>query len=83
MDKNSVDIGLTEEDEFSLTVIRSKAYELQGRARNQYLWQKIFRMVCRERAYKTVLEAEGICLDINMSLFEDSEVPTAIETEED
>ena len=81
MEPSSVDIGLTEEDEFVLTCIRAKAYELEGKKRNQYLWQKIFRMVCRERAYKTVMEAEGICLDINMSLFEDCETPTPIEEE--
>lgn len=66
-------IGLTLEDEFTLTRIRNDARELTGKARDQYLWQRIFRLVCRERAYKAVADELGILIDPSMDIFD--EVP--------
>lgn len=69
-DSESLRCGLTLEDEFTLTRIRSKAHELKGSAREVFLWQTVFRLVCRERAYKTVMAEVGVVMDTNMDLFE-------------
>ena len=58
MEHEQISIGLTLEDEFTLTRIRNGAKQLKGRDRDHYLWQRIFRMVCRERAYKAVIEGD-------------------------
>ncbi len=71
MEHEQISIGLTLEDEFTLTRIRNGAKQLKGRDRDQYLWQRIFRMVCRERAYKAVIEELGIMVDPSVDVFDD------------
>ena len=71
MEHEQISIGLTLEDEFTLTRIRNGAKQLQGRDRDKYLWQRIFRMVCRERAYKAVIEELGIMVDPSVDVFDD------------
>ena len=71
MDREQISIGLTLEDEFMLTRIRNGAKKLKGRDRDQYLWQRIFRLVCRERAYKAVIEELNIMVDPSVDVFDD------------
>lgn len=66
-------VGLTLEDEFTLTRIRNDARELKGKDRDQYLWQRIFRFVCRERAYKAVADELGVIIDPNIEIFDEPE----------
>lgn len=66
--------GLTLEDEFVLTRIRTKAHSLKSKDRDSYLWDKVFKLICRERAYKTVMQKVGITVDTNMNLFEDEDL---------
>ena len=66
-----VSIGLTLEDEFTLTRIKNAAHDLKGKERDQYLWNRIVRLVCRERAFKYVTEELGLCVDPNIGVFED------------
>lgn len=63
--------NLTLEDEFVLTRIRTEAHALKSKDRDQYLWNTVFKLICRERAYKTVMAEVGIAVDTNMRLFED------------
>jgi hypothetical protein len=65
-DQVEIQCGLTLEDEFVLTRIKNKAKELSGKDREQYLWQGILKLVCRERAYKTVLDELGVAVDTNI-----------------
>ncbi len=71
MDREQISIGLTLEDEFMLTRIRNGAKQLKGRERDQYLWQRIFRLVCRERAYKAVIDELNIMVDPSVDVFDD------------
>ena len=71
MEHEQISVGLTLEDEFTLTRIRNGAKQLKGRDRDKYLWQRIFRMVCRERAYKAVIEELGIMVDPSVDVFDD------------
>tara|TARA_R110002012_G_scaffold38876_3_gene107947 strand:- start:993 stop:1232 length:240 start_codon:yes stop_codon:yes gene_type:complete len=71
VEHEQISIGLTLEDEFTLTRIRNGAKQLKGRDRDHYLWQRIFRMVCRERAYKAVIEELGIMVDPSVDVFDD------------
>jgi|TARA_Y100000004_G_scaffold197420_1_gene272103 hypothetical protein len=66
-----VSIGLTLEDEFTLTRIKNAAHDLKGKERDQYLWNRIVRLVCRERAFKYVTEELGVSVDPNIGVFED------------
>lgn len=66
--------GLTLEDEFVLTRIRTHAHSLHSKDRDNYLWDKVFKLICRERAYKTVMAEVGIAVDTNMKLFDDEEL---------
>jgi len=66
--------GLTLEDEFVLTRIRTKAHSLKSKDRDSYLWDKVFKLICRERAYKTVMRKVGVTVDTNMNLFEDEDL---------
>lgn len=69
--------GLTLEDEFTLTRIRTKASSLKsGPDRDNFFWTTVFRLLCRERAYKTVLREVGVSVDTNMSIFGDEESQT-------
>jgi hypothetical protein len=34
----------------------------------------VFKLICRERAYKTVMAEVGIAVDTNMKLFDDEEL---------
>jgi hypothetical protein len=70
-ESQSLNCGLTLEDEFVLTRIRTKAHSLKDKDRDQYLWATVFKLICRERAYKTVMNEVGIAMDTNMSLFDD------------
>lgn len=65
-------VGLTLEDDFTLTRLKNAAHSLKGEARDQYLWKTIFRFICRERAYKSVMEEIGVAIDTNVSIFDDS-----------
>ena len=65
-------VGLTLEDDFTLTRLKNAAHSLKGEARDQYLWKTIFRFICRERAYKSVMETIGAAIDTNVSIFDDS-----------
>lgn len=71
MPQEEFSVGLTLEDEFVLTRIRNGAKQLKGRDRDQYLWQRIFRLICRERAYKAIVHELGVCVDPNISVFDD------------
>lgn len=73
MEPENLSIGLTLEDEFTLTRIRNDARELKGKDRDQYLWQRIFRFVCRERAYKAVADELGVIIDPNIEIFDEPE----------
>lgn len=64
-------VGLTLEDDFTLTRLKNTAHALEGAARDQYLWKTIFRFVCRERAYKSVMEEIGVVIDTNVDIFDD------------
>ena len=64
-------VGLTLEDDFTLTRLKNIAHTLKGDARDQYLWKTIFRFVCRERAYKSVMEEIGVAIDTNIDIFEE------------
>jgi hypothetical protein len=66
-------VGLTLEDDFTLTRLKNAAHALKGEARDQYLWKTIFRFVCRERAYKSVMEEIGVAIDTNIDIFDDEE----------
>lgn len=69
-------VGLTLEDDFTLTRLKNAAHSLEGAARDQYLWKTIFRFVCRERAYKSVMDEIGVAIDTNVDIFEDSDDET-------
>lgn len=68
-----ISVSLTLEDEFTLTRIKNAAYELKGKERDQYLWNRIVRLVCRERAFKFVVDELGVCVDPNIEIFDDFE----------
>ena len=68
-----ISVSLTLEDEFTLTRIKNAAHDLKGKERDQYLWNRIVRLVCRERAFKYVTEELGVLIDTNIGVFEDSE----------
>ncbi len=72
-----ISVSLTLEDEFVQTRIKNAAHELIGRERDQYLWNRIVRLICRERAFKYVVDELGVCVDPNIGVFDD------IENEED
>jgi len=66
--------GLTLEDEFVLTQIRTKAKAISSRSdRDQFFWVMILKFMCKERAYKTVMNQIGVNVDTNIQLFDDSE----------
>lgn len=64
-------VGLTLEDDLVLTRLKNKARNLKGDARDQYLWKTIYRFVCRERAYKSVMGEFGVAIDTNIDIFEE------------
>ena len=70
-ESQNVSCGLTLEDEFVLTRIRTKAHNLKNKERDEYLWEIVFKLICRERAYKTVMDQVGIAVDTNMTLCDD------------
>jgi hypothetical protein len=73
VEPENISISPTLEDEFTLTRIRNDARELKGKDRDQYLWQRIFRFVCRERAYKAVADELGVIIDPNIEIFDEPE----------
>jgi len=66
-----VSISLTLEDEFTLTRIKNSAHELKGKEREKYLWDRIVRLVCRERTFKFVIDELGVVVDPNIDIFDD------------
>lgn len=70
-DREQIRVGLTLEDDFTLTRLKNTAHALEGAARDQYLWKTIYRFVCRERAYKSVMEEIGVVIDTNVDIFND------------
>lgn len=66
-----ISVALTLEDEFTLTRIRQEAHDLRGKERDQYLWERIVRLLCRERAYKFVTDDMGVVVDPNIGVFDD------------
>jgi hypothetical protein len=70
----NLDCGLTLEDEFVLTRIRAKAKSLNNRSdRDQFFWVMILKLMCKERAYKTVMNQIGVTVETNVQMFDDSE----------
>lgn len=70
--KQDLRCGLTLEDEFVLTRIRTTAKSIKDRSdRDQFFWAMILKMMCKERAYKTVMERIGVCVETNVELFDD------------
>ena len=72
-DHDQIKVGLTLEDDFTLTRIKNAAHSLKGEDRDQSLWKTIFRFVCRERAFKSVMEEIGVVIDTNIDIFEEVE----------
>jgi hypothetical protein len=69
---HTLSCNLQLEDEFVLTQIRAKAKALTNQKdRDQFFWSTVYRFVCRERAYKTVMSDMGICIDTNVKIIED------------
>tara|TARA_R100001509_G_scaffold138180_1_gene92278 strand:+ start:409 stop:651 length:243 start_codon:yes stop_codon:yes gene_type:complete len=68
-----ISVSLTLEDEFTLTRIKNGAKKLRGKERDQYFWDRIVRFVCRERAYKFVVDELGVVVDPNIEVFDDLE----------
>jgi len=68
-----ISVSLTLEDEFTLTRIKNGAKKLKGKERDQYFWDRIVRFVCRERAYKFVVDELGVVVDPNIEVFDDLE----------
>ena len=68
-----ISVSLTLEDEFVLTRIKNAAHELKGRERDQYLWNRIVSLICRERAFKYVVDELGVCVDPNIGVSDDIE----------
>jgi len=64
-------VGLTIEDDFVLTRLKNRAISLEGKARDQYMWKVIYNFVCRERAYKSVLEELDVAIDTNIDIFQE------------
>ena len=67
----NLNVGLTLEDDFTLTRLKNAAHALKGDARDQYLWKTIYRFICRERAYKSVMDEVGVVVDTNIGIFSD------------
>ncbi len=68
-----ISVSLTLEDAFVLTRIKNAAHELKGKDRDQYLWNRIVRLICRERAFKYVVDELGVCVDPNIGVFDEIE----------
>ena len=72
-DHDRINVGLTLEDDLTLTRLKNGARALHGEARDQFLWKTIFRFVCRERAFKAVMDGVGLVVDTNIDIFDDSD----------
>jgi hypothetical protein len=72
-DHDRISIGLTLEDDLTLTRLKNTARSLEGDDRVQYLWKTIYRFVCRERAFKAVMDEIGVAVDTNIDIFGDFE----------
>ena len=68
-----ISVGLTLEDDLTLTRLKNTARSLEGDDRSQYLWKTIYRFVCRERAFKAVMDEVGIAIDTNIDIFDESD----------
>lgn len=70
----NVQCGLTLEDEFVLTRIRATAKSIDKRSeRDQFFWTMILKMMCKERAYKSVMDQIGVAVETNVELFDDTQ----------
>ena len=73
--RTELSCGLHVEDEFVLTRIRNRAKSIDDPAkRDQFFWTIIIKMICKERAYKTVMDQIGVCVDTNVDLFDDEDL---------
>lgn len=70
-DVTNVSCGLTLEDEFVLTRIKTKAHELKNKERDQFMWQMVYKLILRERAFKAVMDRVGISVEAGVDLFDD------------
>lgn len=70
-ERGHLQVSLTLEDDFTLTRLKNEAHSLKGEDRDNYLWKTIFRLVCRERTYKSVMEEIGVTLATNIDIFDD------------
>jgi hypothetical protein len=70
--EHSLSCNLNLEDEFVLTRIRAKAKSLTNpEDRDQFFWSTVYKFVCRERAYKTVMSELGVLIDTNVKILDD------------
>lgn len=68
---SSLSCTLQLEDEFVLTRIRAKAKSLTNpKDRDQFFWSTVYRFMCRERAYKTVMKGMGVIIETNVNIIE-------------
>ena len=72
-ESDQIVIGLTLEDDFTLTRLKNNARDMSGEERDQFLWRTIFKFVCRERAFKVIMGELGLTIDTNVDIFEDFE----------
>ena len=70
-DAINVSCGLTLEDEFVLTRIRTKAHALKHAERDQYMWEMVYKLILRERAFKAVMDRVGIAVEAGVDLFDE------------
>lgn len=70
-DAINVSCGLTLEDEFVLTRIRTKAHALKNAERDQYMWEMVYKLILRERAFKAVMDRVGIAVEAGVDLFDE------------
>ena len=60
------------EDEFVLTRIRNRAKALEDQTeRDNYFWRTVYKFVCRERAYKSIMEELGLTVDTSIDVLEE------------
>jgi hypothetical protein len=75
-DPGTFKCSLTLEDELVLTHIRMRAKSIDTRAdRDQFFWTVIYKLICKERAYKTVLQENQIQMAVKLELVDGDELP--------
>ncbi len=69
--------SLTLEDELVLTHIRMRAKSITVRDdRDQFFWTVVYKLICKERAYKVVLRDNQIQMAVRLELVDGDELPT-------